>query len=87
MDLREWRTRIDTLDQVIVDLINRRMEYVLEIGRLKQQHGRPVRDPEREKRLLDELKAYNNGPLSDAAIEDIFSRIMQEARYLEEHKV
>ena len=82
MDLSEWRARIDTLDQVLVDLINRRMEYVLEIGRIKHQHDRPVRDPEREARLLDGLKAYNDGPLSDKAIEDIFSRIMQE-----EHKV
>jgi chorismate mutase len=84
MDLSDWRARIDTVDQILVDLLNKRMHYVLEIGKIKRAHGRQVRDAEREKAILDGLKAYNNGPLSDAAIADIFNRIMQEARNLEE---
>jgi chorismate mutase-like protein len=84
MDLSDWRARIDTVDQVLVDLLNRRMQYAMEIGQIKRTHGRQVRDPEREKAILDKLKEYNKGPLSDAAIEDIFNRIMQEARDLEE---
>ena len=84
MDLSDWRVRIDTVDQILVDLLNRRMQYALEIGQIKRAHGRQVRDPDREQAILDKLKEYNEGPLGDAAIEDIFNRIMQEARDLEE---
>ena len=84
MDLSDWRVRIDTVDQILVDLLNRRMRYALEIGQKQRAHGRQVRDPDREKAILDKLKVYNEGPLGDAAIEDIFNRIMQEARDLEE---
>ena len=84
MDLSDWRVRIDTVDQILVDLLNRRMQYALKIGQIKRAHGRQVRDPDREQAILDKLKEYNEGPLGDAAIEDIFNRIMQEARDLEE---
>ncbi len=84
MDLSEWRARIDAVDQQLVDLLNQRLQYVLEIGRLKREHGRPVQDRERERAILERLSAYNQGPLSTQAIEDLFNRIMQEARHLEE---
>ena len=84
MDLSEWRTRIDAVDQQLVDLLNQRMQYVLEIGRLKREHGRPVQDRERERAILERLTAYNQGPLSSQGIADLFTRIMQEARNLEE---
>jgi chorismate mutase-like protein len=84
VDLSEWRGRIDALDQQLVDLLNQRMLYVLEIGRLKREHGRPVQDLDRERAILERLTAYNQGPLSNQAIEELFNRIMQEARKLEE---
>lgn len=86
MDLSEWRARIDAVDQQLVDLLNQRLQYVLEIGRLKRQHGRPVQDLQRERAILERLTAYNQGPLSTQTIEDLFNRIMQEARNLEERE-
>ncbi|MBM3279257.1 MAG: chorismate mutase [Candidatus Handelsmanbacteria bacterium] len=84
MDLSEWRARIDAVDQQLVDLLNQRLQCVLEIGKLKRQHGRPVQDHERERAIIERLTAYNQGPLSNQAIIDLFTRIMQEARKLEE---
>ena len=83
MDTSDWRARIDTVDQILVDLLNRRLQYAQEIGKIKKERGQQVRDPERERQVLEGLKAYNKGPLSSAAIEEIFNRIMQEARQLE----
>ncbi|MBT3343356.1 MAG: chorismate mutase [Gemmatimonadetes bacterium] len=83
MDISDWRTRIDTLDQVIIDLLNRRMEYALEIGKLKHATGLKVRDAQREREVIDRLKAANEGPLSDEAISDLYTRIIAEARHLE----
>ena len=84
MDLSEWRARIDAVDRQLVDLLNQRMQYVLEIGKLKREHSRPVQDLERERAILEGLTAYNQGPLSTQAIEELFNRIIQEARNLEE---
>ena len=84
MDLSAWRARIDTVDQILMELLNRRMEYALEIGKIKRAHGRQVYDAEREKALLDKLKTYNKGPFSDEAIIQIFTCIILEARKLEE---
>lgn len=83
MDLSQWRARIDTVDQILVDLLNRRMSYALEIGKLKSEHNQPVRDPKREQAVLDAIKTYNDGPISDQALEEIFVRVMAEARSLE----
>lgn len=84
-ELGDWRARIDVVDQLLIDLINRRLGYALEIGEIKRRHGLPVRDAAREEALLDVLTRYNNGPLGDAALRDVFVRIIQEARDLEAH--
>ena len=83
MDINDWRARIDTVDRLIVDLINRRMEYALEIGKIKNDHGQPVRDEERERSVMDALRMHNKGPVGDDALADIFSRLIEEARTLE----
>jgi chorismate mutase len=83
MDISDWRARIDTVDQILVDLVNRRLEFAIEIGRLKRASGTQVRDAARERELIDRLQRHNNGPMSDAAINDLFTRIIAEARILE----
>ena len=84
MDLSTWRTQIDQLDRELLERLNQRMRCALEIGRIKKEHGRPIR--EREKALLQKLREYNDGPMRDVAIEDIFRRIIAEAVHLEEEE-
>lgn len=83
MDLSNWRARIDAVDQILVDLLNRRMRYAMEIGAIKLANGQAVQDAAREQSVIDAIKDYNNGPISDGALEEIFARIMAEARQLE----
>ena len=82
-DIDDWRARIDEVDDRIVELINERLGYAIEIGELKRASGRQVRDRVRERALIERLQALNQGPLSREAIADIFDRIMAEARILE----
>ena len=86
MDLDHWRECIDVVDKELVELLNRRMEFAVEIGRIKKAEGLSVRDLAREQAVLERLKEHNKGPVSDRAIEEIFNRIMQEARDLEENR-
>ena len=82
-DIDDWRARIDEVDERIVGLINERLGYAIEIGELKRASGRRIRDRARERALIERLQSLNQGPLSQEAIADVFSRIMAEARILE----
>lgn len=80
MDLNTYRARIDSIDDIILELLNRRLKYALEINQLKVEHGQIVLDSSREQLIMERLHAYNEGPLSDEGMERIFSTIITESR-------
>lgn len=82
-DFDEWRAKIDAVDQKLLELLNERAGYTLEIGKLKKVAGLPVYDPEREKRIYRRLAELNAGPLSMEAVRRLFERIIDESRRLE----
>ncbi len=82
-NIDKFRKKIDEIDDKILTLLNRRMEAVKEIGRLKQSSGGSIYRPEREKEILDRLKALNDGYLNDAAIEAIYLEIFAVSRNIE----
>jgi chorismate mutase len=82
-ELTEWRNRIDTLDNELVALLNRRAEYVLQLAPLKRQIGVAVQDAGREQEVRDKLRAANSGPLPDESLEQIYAAIMAAMRDLQ----
>ncbi|MCK9182500.1 MAG: chorismate mutase [Fibrobacteraceae bacterium] len=86
MDIENWRTRIDELEDMIIELLNKRASYASEIGKIKKQKGLPVLDASREKKILDRVakKAKaSKGPLSAESMRHIFTSIMEETRNVE----
>jgi len=59
------------------------MELVHQVGELKNTTGAPIYRPEREKSILNRLKAQNDGKLTDAAIDALFLEMFAVARNLE----
>ena len=82
-NIETCRKEIDALDDQILSLLNSRMEIVKAIGRLKQTTGTAIYRPEREKEILDRLKALNQGALNAEAIEAIFLEVFAVSRNLE----
>lgn len=82
--LNTFRESIDQIDSKILDLLNRRTEAALEIGRLKKANNQPVYVPEREKAVIERLVKDNHGPLPDEAIQEIFQAIISRVRSFEE---
>ena len=80
MDIDWLRLKIDELDIQILELINKRAELAIEIGKLKKAKGLPIFSPERERELLAELRKKNSGPLKDEAITRVYERIIEEIR-------
>ncbi len=83
MDIDDWRQKIDELDSQLLDLLNRRARCAVEIGRIKNASGQPIRVPEREMAILKRLQEVNSGPLTGAAVGRLFSQIIEEMRDLE----
>jgi chorismate mutase / prephenate dehydratase len=84
MNLDGWRSRINDLDNQILDLLNQRAEAALHIGDLKRRQDAPSYVPEREAEVLRRLTSRNPGPLAPAAVADIWVQIISACRVLEE---
>jgi len=83
MDLADWRTRINELDNRILNLLNQRAEAALQIGNLKRRQRTPSYVPEREAEILRLLSAGNRGPLTDDNLAAIWREVLSACRALE----
>ena len=84
IDFEHLREEIDSVDNQILKLLNERMKFVQQIGKLKQKTGGVVYRPDRERAIVDRLKSINEGPLKDTAINTIFSQIFSISRNLQQ---
>ena len=84
MEISDWRKRIDELDRKLVELLNERSRCAAEIGRLKRRDGLPLYSPEREQEVLEQVERMNGGPLGNAQVRQLFERIVDEARSVEQ---
>lgn len=83
VELGKIRVQLDSLDDELLVLLNKRMELVHKVGEIKAQSGGAIYRPEREKSILDRLEKTNKGLLNRAAIEALFLEIFAISRNLE----
>ncbi|HEU0282318.1 MAG TPA: prephenate dehydratase [Gallionella sp.] len=79
--LKQLREQIDRLDDELLKLVNQRAALAQQIGHLKE-NGVVLR-PEREAQVLQRLQGNNKGPLSNAAVVQLFTEVMSQCRALE----
>ena len=84
MALNELRKQIDSIDEQLVELISRRAQVAVEIGKLKQAGEVPVYVPHREKAVLDKISRLNKGPLPDKTLYAIWRELMSGSFLLEQ---
>lgn len=82
ISLKYLRDNIDRIDDEMLRLLNERMEYVSQIGKLKQTSGTAIYRPEREREIIERLNK-SGGVLNRAAIEAIYLEIFAVSRNLE----
>jgi chorismate mutase len=83
MDIADWRSRIDEIDRKLVELLCQRAHAVHAIGKLKSVSGLPVYEPDREKKVFENARGANAGPLSDRDLLRIYERIVDVMRQSE----
>ncbi|MDO8811124.1 MAG: chorismate mutase, partial [Gallionella sp.] len=79
--LKQLREQIDRLDDELLKLVNQRAALAQQIGLLKDD-GVMLR-PEREAQVLQRVQGNNKGPLSNAAVVQLFTEVMSQCRALE----
>ena len=83
----QLRQSIDELDRQILELLAERLKLVMRVGEVKRGLGLDVYDPARERDLLERVARGAPSPLTAAAAERIFQRIIEESRSLEQRHV
>src|SRR3990167_3098717 len=81
--LGELRTRIDAVDQQLLQLLNQRAQLAQAVGEVKKIDSSPVFRPDREAQVIDKLKARNPGPVASDSIAPIWREVMSACRALE----
>ena len=87
MDISDWRKKIDDLDRKLVDLLSQRAQAAHEIGKLKLSAGMPIYEPDRERKVFDNVRSINPGPLPDRDLQRIFERIMDIMRQIQQEEI
>ena len=74
------RKKIDEIDKDVLGLLNRRINVAKEIGKCKGKSAEIVMDSARESNVIKRLFSLNKGPISNEAIQHIFTEIFGSSR-------
>jgi chorismate mutase/prephenate dehydratase len=82
--LREYREKIDNFDIEIVELLNKRAEYAIKIGKFKKSSKREIIDYNREKDVISNILNANKGRFPENDLINIYREIIAATRKLQE---
>ncbi|HKJ29222.1 MAG TPA: chorismate mutase, partial [Desulfuromonadales bacterium] len=83
-NLKSLRQQIDSLDDQILDLLNRRAEVVVAVGKAKDEKRGEYYVPSREKAIFERLISGNKGPFPDEGVRRVFREIISASLSLEQ---
>lgn len=76
-NLDDLRREIDSIDDDILSLLERRASVAVEVAKVKEAEGRAsYYDPDRERRIVERLNSGRQGPLSALAVQAVFREII-----------
>lgn len=77
VEIEKHRAVIDSLDEQLVSLLNKRAQESLAIRALKPQAQMGLYDPKREEEIFIHLEGLNDGPMYNDDIREIYSTILK----------
>jgi chorismate mutase/prephenate dehydratase len=75
-ELKKLRKEIDAIDRQLVELLNARGKIALKVGQVKSSNNKSYYNPAREGEVYRNVISYNEGPLKDEHLQNIFREIM-----------
>ena len=83
MRIADLRAKIDQIDSQILQLLNRRAELAIEVGRVKAEQHLTIHAPQREEEIYARLAAVNAGPFPSQALRPVFREVISACLSLE----
>lgn len=83
LEIDELRRQVDKIDEEILNLLNRRIELALEIGKLKSNASSAHYVPAREKEIIERLTSINKGLFPNSGLVAVYREIISACRSLE----
>lgn len=83
LEIEKHRAAIDSLDEQLIALLNKRATESLAIRALKPQAQMGLYDPKREEEIFVRLEGLNDGPMYNDDVREIYAtilRVMKEIR-------
>ncbi len=81
--LLELRKKIDQIDDKLVDLLNERARFVIEVGNIKKTEKLDFHVPGREREILERLASRNKGPFPQDTLRAVYREILSSSLSLE----
>ncbi len=76
-EIQKHREQIDDIDRDIVALLNKRAGHSLVIRGLKPDAHMGLYDPKREEEIFAHVNSYNEGPLYNENLREIYEAILK----------
>src|SRR3982751_4714778 len=81
--LADLRVQIDSIDQELLALLNRRAHVAEQVGEVKKREGTPFFRPDRVAQVIEKIQQRNPGPLKAPHVANIWREIMSACLALE----
>ena len=81
--IKDFREKIDRLDDQLIDIIVERLSLTLDIGEIKEAINLNITDNNREQEIINRMTQRLNGRLNPKEIEKIFNLIFQISKKLQ----
>lgn len=83
MILEEFRKEINSIDEELVRLLERRFNVVLKIGQYKKENNLPIYDEDREKKVIENCVSRLENKNYSHHMETLYRHIMDTCKDLE----
>ena len=81
--IKDFREKIDRLDDQLIDIIVERLSLTLDIGEIKKEINLNITDNNREQEIINRMTQRLKGRLNPKEIEKIFNLIFQISKKLQ----
>ncbi|MFA5073348.1 MAG: prephenate dehydratase [Nitrospirota bacterium] len=81
--IQAFRKKIDEIDDQLIDLLNQRAEFVIQIGNIKKTEKLDFHSPAREREILERLALRNKGPFPQDALKAVYREVLSSSLSLE----
>lgn len=86
MSIDELRNEINSVDERLVELFEKRMALSGKIAEYKKENGIPVFDEKREKEIIEKLSAQSDGQMQEYVVA-LYEKIFELSRSYQEKLV